>query len=274
MYCPSCRGEFREGFTWCQDCGVALVEALPDELSEEVEEPDEGEKEVVVEDRAPRILSEKVLRSRELLLVLFVCWAQPVFTSIYHLVHGEVTRNSVTGLSGVIRVIDAVAKIALLVYVLSRQGRGLRQLGLTAERPDILPTLLLTIVHFLVNFLFGVRVPPAQLNLAGFPVLAILFASLLLGITLLLSAAAEELIVRAYLITEVVELTGQVPLAVLASACLQGLYHLYQGPFRAMVATVTFLVCSVYYVKTRRITPVILSHFFYNLLISGTAFLR
>jgi hypothetical protein len=29
MWCPECRGEYREGFTVCADCGVALVESLP-----------------------------------------------------------------------------------------------------------------------------------------------------------------------------------------------------------------------------------------------------
>lgn len=29
MYCPRCRTEYREGFTECADCGVALVDELP-----------------------------------------------------------------------------------------------------------------------------------------------------------------------------------------------------------------------------------------------------
>lgn len=29
MFCPSCRGEYREGFTHCEDCGLDLVEVLP-----------------------------------------------------------------------------------------------------------------------------------------------------------------------------------------------------------------------------------------------------
>jgi hypothetical protein len=28
MFCPECRGEYREGFTECADCGVPLVEKL------------------------------------------------------------------------------------------------------------------------------------------------------------------------------------------------------------------------------------------------------
>src|SRR5712691_5064656 len=29
MYCPRCRDEYREGFTWCRDCDAALVDRLP-----------------------------------------------------------------------------------------------------------------------------------------------------------------------------------------------------------------------------------------------------
>jgi hypothetical protein len=31
MFCPKCRGEFREGFTFCNKCNVELVDELPPE---------------------------------------------------------------------------------------------------------------------------------------------------------------------------------------------------------------------------------------------------
>lgn len=31
MFCPNCKAEYREGFTRCADCGVDLVEKLPEE---------------------------------------------------------------------------------------------------------------------------------------------------------------------------------------------------------------------------------------------------
>lgn len=31
MFCPQCKAEYREGFTTCSDCGVALVTDLPPE---------------------------------------------------------------------------------------------------------------------------------------------------------------------------------------------------------------------------------------------------
>lgn len=38
MYCPKCRGEFREGIGICGECCVSLVEFLDDEKEAEIEE--------------------------------------------------------------------------------------------------------------------------------------------------------------------------------------------------------------------------------------------
>jgi len=38
MFCPSCEAEYREGFTECSDCGVALVATLEPKQREELVE--------------------------------------------------------------------------------------------------------------------------------------------------------------------------------------------------------------------------------------------
>lgn len=38
MFCPSCEAEYREGFTECSDCGVALVWTLDPKRRDEVAE--------------------------------------------------------------------------------------------------------------------------------------------------------------------------------------------------------------------------------------------
>lgn len=77
-------------------------------------------------------------------------------------------------------------------------------------------------------------------------------------------AAAEELIVRAYLMTEVAELTGRMWIAVLASVGFQTLYHLYQGTPYALVSAGSFFVAALFYANTRRATPLILAHAWHN----------
>ncbi len=41
MFCPNCRCEYREGITRCADCGIDLVDELPELPTPEYEEYDE-----------------------------------------------------------------------------------------------------------------------------------------------------------------------------------------------------------------------------------------
>ena len=72
----------------------------------------------------------------------------------------------------------------------------------------------------------------------------------------------EELIVRAYLMTEVRRLTNSVTKAVLISTVLQASYHFYQGGPAAIAHGAEFLILAIYYAKTNRITPIILAHLY------------
>jgi membrane protease YdiL (CAAX protease family) len=81
------------------------------------------------------------------------------------------------------------------------------------------------------------------------------------------SAAMEELIVRAYLMTEVAALSGSMGLAVTVSVGFQCFYHLYQGVPAALYHVGTFFAYAVFYAYTRRATPVVLAHALENFLI-------
>jgi membrane protease YdiL (CAAX protease family) len=278
MFCPSCRSEFREGFTLCPDCEIGLMEELPEETEEQAEPQDwEMPDEMPEEDVEDVILEadpEKALRSRELLLVLFVGFGPSIFASIRDLQVGWQPNYVQSWFGAGSLLVGALARIALLVYVLSRRGRKLRQLGLTWERADVLPMLLLTAASFLPSTLaVSLRSGPATALNILFPPTTPLLKGLELGpvwwASLLSSAASEELIVRAYMITEVVDLTGDVLLAVLASTCFQALYHLYQGSYATLLSAGTFLIYSIYYVRTRRATPILLAHFVHNLVVYG-----
>jgi membrane protease YdiL (CAAX protease family) len=75
----------------------------------------------------------------------------------------------------------------------------------------------------------------------------------------------EELIVRAFLISEATLLTGSAGLAVILSVLLQTSYHLYQGIPNAVGDGLIFLAFSTYYAKTRRLWPVIFAHLWLDL---------
>jgi membrane protease YdiL (CAAX protease family) len=76
----------------------------------------------------------------------------------------------------------------------------------------------------------------------------------------LLNPFFEELIVRAYLMTEVIELTGSSTLAVALSVFVQFSYHLYYGWGGAISLAFFFLALALYYVRSRRALPVIIAH--------------
>jgi membrane protease YdiL (CAAX protease family) len=81
----------------------------------------------------------------------------------------------------------------------------------------------------------------------------------------LLNPFFEELLVRAFLISEIEAIYRSTALAVCVSVGLQTSYHLYQG-LPAMLSHVpTFLLFSLYFVRARRILPVILAHMFMDL---------
>ena len=92
---------------------------------------------------------------------------------------------------------------------------------------------------------------------AGVPLAAIVFQ--------LINPFFEELIARAYVMTKVRLLTNSVSKAVIASTLLQMSYHFYQGAPMAFSEGAGFLVFSIYYAKTNRITPIILAHLYEDL---------
>jgi hypothetical protein len=42
MICPKCRAEFRSGFVWCNDCGIKLLDRLPESSSGNILEFDDS----------------------------------------------------------------------------------------------------------------------------------------------------------------------------------------------------------------------------------------
>jgi len=76
----------------------------------------------------------------------------------------------------------------------------------------------------------------------------------------LLNPFFEELIVRAYLMSEIIELSGSSKLAVAASVLVQSSYHLYYGWIGAFTLSFQFLVFALYYVRSRRALPIIVAH--------------
>lgn len=196
------------------------------------------------------------LRVFELALVVATGFLLSTFWALESLWTGE-PLPAETWVTGVERTIDAALGIALLGYVLYRQGRSLGSLGLTAKLSDVGWALLIMFFTRLIQMPIGLAMAPFDPTPSPVAEPGWLVA-------VIPSAAKEELIVRAFLMTEVAALTGSMGVAVVASVVVQTLYHLYWGVPAALVCAGGFFVSSVFYANTRRITPVIVAHALYN----------
>jgi len=221
-----------------------------------------------------KVQSNKKLRAIEFALVIFVALAPPIFRSVFILITGRYIYdpNSLDALyfGGII---SQVTTFAVLAYVLFRQGRSLKQIGFSFVRVDLLHSALLAVVAFAASYLcltgtyYGYyfvmkSLPNTYPQNVGFLAAGITLPSL---VYVLLNPFHEELVVRAFTISEVEYLTKRSSLAVIISVVLQTSYHLYQGLFTAWSYVPLFLVFSLYYVKWKRITPVILAHLYFDL---------
>jgi len=83
---------------------------------------------------------------------------------------------------------------------------------------------------------------------------------------LMLNPFYEEILVRGYLMTEIIELRSSVVLATLVSIALQTSYHLYYGVVGALTVGSGLAVLALYYAKTRDLMPVIVAHLLWDLM--------
>jgi len=222
---------------------VTLPSALPEELSD-----------------------AKRQRWFEVCLVLMVACGGAFFNALDILKNGPSAASQMTNARWSFGIIQEVTALFLLGYVLSRRGLRFKYLGLGYSLRDIGVGLLVTGIS-LIAYLLGSTV----VQLFHYE----LYCSFAVGPTgstffrhpsamavpfCLVNPFFEELIVRAYLMTEVLELTGSPILAVALSVAVQSSYHLYYGWTGALSLSFQFLVFAFYYVRSRRALPVIVAH--------------
>jgi Type II CAAX prenyl endopeptidase Rce1-like len=217
-----------------------------------------------------RAWTEREQRIIEVVLVCLVAFGSPFVSSLF-ILRGFSTGRSGSGAVGwVSSALHAATSLGLLGYVLMRRAKTFADLGLFWTKRDFgwsVPLWMAGAAAFYALYyamyytgLVSVNIGTAsgrvsqQLFAGGVSVPAMLFQ--------FLNPFYEELIVRAYLMTEVIELTGSVSRAVAISMAVQMSYHLYQGFPMVFALGAHFLVFSLYYAKTRRITPLILAHLF------------
>jgi membrane protease YdiL (CAAX protease family) len=207
----------------------------------------------------------------ELFLVLFVSCGTPLLHSLYLLIKGPGVLPQVSEMRWLGGLLQEVSSLFLLGYVLARRSRRIRDLGLrwsfrevgvsllvagVAFAAYVLGVLVVQFIHYIVYETFATGPTGATFFSHPGP-WAVPF--------MVLNPFFEELIVRAYLMTEVADLTGSSVLAVAASVLFQSSYHLYYGWAGATSLAFMFLALSLYYARSRRALPIIVAHAFFDI---------
>ena len=210
------------------------------------------------------------LRWFELALVLGIAFGGSLVSAL-SLAFAPATRSDASPNANTISLLvhEGLA-LTLLAYVLVRQGRTRADIGLTFSWMDIPHSLAVAgasygaymIVYVTVSSLFP-ESPGSERDVAQLTQMKAAGISLLIGVALL-NPFFEELIVRAYAMTELAALTGSRIVAIAGSVAVQVAYHLYQGPRFAVALGAMFLISSLYYAYVRRAVPVILAHMYFD----------
>ncbi len=228
-------------------------------------------------DRVPTLKRHvRLVQILELVLVLFVALSSSIFRSFQLLADGAVAPDRSPDLNWTDYVpnLKQAGALALLAYVLYRNSRCFRDLGLRWTSWDVavaLPVLLAAdfsadvfrpMALWIAQAAAGHELPVPDL---GRMLRGDVF-SLVSIPDQILNGFFEELIVRAYFMTTVARLTKSTSLAIVLSVGVQVSYHFYQGSPMALSYVPLFLVFACFYSMTGRIVPVVLAHIGVNLI--------
>ena len=175
-------------------------------------------------------LSARDKRQRwfEVCLVLLVACGSPLMNALYLLKYGPEAMPHISTLRWAFGIVQELIGLAMLGYVLSRSGRRIASLGLRWSFQDVGVGLLVAGISYATYFVGALFVQVVHHSIYGSysygPSGNDFFAhpSVVVIPFTLLNPFFEELIVRAYLMTEVTQLTGSAALAVVISV---GLYE-------------------------------------------------
>lgn len=216
-----------------------------------------------------RVLTDRQMEIVEVILVCVIAFGSSLLLST-NVFFGGASERKYDSVAWMAQALREGSCLGLVWYLLRRRGRSFGDLGLAWSGTDIPWSFILALiggvafqaVYYLAYFLGIAAVGPVDLSQHVGKFLfgdGIFFSTFLV---LIINPFFEELIVRAYLMTEVRRLTASVTAAIVISTVLQTSYHFYQGGAAAIAHGARFLIFSIYYAKTNRIAPVVLAHLY------------
>jgi membrane protease YdiL (CAAX protease family) len=211
----------------------------------------------------------------DLLLVLFIAFAGPVLIAIYALFNPSyfAAPTQRPGLAVVTLLLRDGTSFLVLAYVLAKQQRSIRSIGIEFRWIDpllaialcVLAVVAVEMIHGIENrvvAMYGVSLDTRPVAHTGWKDRSV--SELIRSLS---SPIFEEVLVRGYLMTEMLELGQPVVAAVFVSVVLQTSYHLYYGVSTAVGLSGVFIVYAIYFAYSRRLMPVILAHLFWDVIL-------
>ena len=210
--------------------------------------------------------SSKRRRWFEVCLVMLLAFSGAFISALSYFRTGSPARNQIANSHWINATIHEIGILLLLGYILWRSARKFRDIGFQWSLRDAaigLPVYAISYVSYVVGAtLINVichRITghyPAQIGgrqvFGHMPLIALPFH--------LLNPFFEELVVRAYLMTEIRELTGSVAIAALVSLALQTSYHIYYGWAGMLSVGFIFVVFTGFFMIWRRAFPLVVAH--------------
>ena len=217
-----------------------------------------------------KALTDRQMRIIEVVLVCAITLGPSILASFHYLSANATGSYGGSEYRWFYNIVREGSGLALLWYVLTRSGRTFGSLGLSWKGADVGWSLLLYLIgtttfYTVYSIIYYTGLTSVDLKTGSNQVGYYLFGNGLFITTMLFQLVNpffEELIVRAYVMTEVRQLTNSVGKAVFVSVALQTSYHLYQGVPAALSHAAEFLIYSIFYAKTNRIAPVLLAHLY------------
>ncbi len=222
---------------------------------------------------APLPSIQPAVRQRwvDLGLILLIGFVPLIFTAVYTLFFPVQAADASTNFRFLGGLIHEVSVLTLFYCLFKRQGRSLKDIGLSPQWVDIPKALGLTVLAWIAVLLFWGVISVWSLNVIGSPPHLrdprVIFGSASMSLMIAYSfgsAIFEETLVRGYLMTELIDFRWPVWLAGVASFILQTSYHLYYGFAGAILVSGIFAVSTIYFAKSRRLMPVVLSHLLWD----------
>ena len=168
--------------------------------------------------------------------------------------------------------ISFAGRFAILLFLMAGAQGGLAHFGIDRFRLRHIPA---TGITFIAAFAAGMIVAGLCLWSAGPARTGQGHGSILgpigwyLAFTVPVSTAWQELLLRGYLVTRLVDLWGSKGQAVFTAAVLSGLWAMRYGEWAMLLALAFGIVCGVCFLRFRSAWPVILASALLNVLLSG-----